>query len=500
MDKRYKDTNVFVSAATSAAWVLFKYKSNRLRASGTAPGHAHLHAHELFETRGRRCSPTVCHRLHPVRRGRTHCHAPSSCTHGHEKRLGPRLILIGQNLEFPRRVEVQRLAFVAHADDAQRWAHGTQVKVILGIGRGRDAHGIVHSVQVHELELVQVLERHVRPNVAKISVCHAQVVPNLGRHDHGTKDHAAPRRSLEFQAPACRGQEPLDVHERHDDTLGVHLGERQDALHKGCEVAHRGRMVGVLVGQSGRRRAGRTGGWGHKHGERRDGRSARRSGQIEFVLFARRRRGRRVGTLLSDPAVVVHGSRELATSSERPRGGGPPHEARKADVTLGEHTMSRQSVRTGVSSYDESVRNMDGHLRSSSSVVSGSCCGWGSTTLSGVVGTDRVASRINCRVEPGKDRAEPLVYELRLLRVLAVLVVDRVEAQEGDPCFRTLVVSGESCPTPRAPLCSSRTYEPSRNLTRMLFSMTAKKCFCSRVSAARTSAGFVHVVSRVIGW
>ncbi|KAI9911975.1 hypothetical protein PsorP6_008959 [Peronosclerospora sorghi] len=82
------------------------------------------------------------------------------------------------------------------------------------------------------------------------------------------KDHAEPRRALDFQATARRGEEPLDAHERHDDTLGVRLGELQDALYKGRELADRGRVG--LVGQGGRRRrAGRT--WGHKHGKRGTG-------------------------------------------------------------------------------------------------------------------------------------------------------------------------------------------------------------------------------------
>ncbi|KAI9913754.1 hypothetical protein PsorP6_006138 [Peronosclerospora sorghi] len=46
------------------------------------------------------------------------------------------------------------------------------------------------------------------------------------------------------------------------------LGELQDALYKGRELADRGRAG--LVGQGGRRRrAGRT--WGHKHGKRGTG-------------------------------------------------------------------------------------------------------------------------------------------------------------------------------------------------------------------------------------
>ncbi|KAI9914753.1 hypothetical protein PsorP6_008058 [Peronosclerospora sorghi] len=87
------------------------------------------------------------------------------------------------------------------------------------------------------------------------------------------KDHAEPHRALNFQATARRGEEPLDGHERHDDTLGVRLGELQDALYKGRELA----------GRPGRTRWTTTTSWTHVGTQTRqkgDGRTGRGGGEV----------------------------------------------------------------------------------------------------------------------------------------------------------------------------------------------------------------------------
>ncbi|KAI9905431.1 hypothetical protein PsorP6_014281 [Peronosclerospora sorghi] len=76
------------------------------------------------------------------------------------------------------------------------------------------------------------------------------------------KDHAEPRRALDFQATARRGEEPLDEHERHDDTLGVR-----------CLASFKMRFLKAARSRTegGPAWSDKVDEWGHKHGKRGTG-------------------------------------------------------------------------------------------------------------------------------------------------------------------------------------------------------------------------------------
>ncbi|KAI9909314.1 hypothetical protein PsorP6_015200 [Peronosclerospora sorghi] len=302
-----------------------------LRPSCTAPGLPHLHSHELFETRGRQCSTTV---FHPFR-GRTHRDAPSP-PHGY-KRLCPRLILVRQDLEFPCCVEIRRRPFVAHADDAQGRAHEAQGK---DAAETRMAHPT--ACKYTSSSSFMSWSDIFGPTCAKSAFV-------MFRSSHTLDAMTMAQNTMRRHVARWSYKRPRVAARSRSTYTSVRM------IHSAFILA----SVKMRFIKAASLRAEGGPAWSDKVNDDDDldarGDTNTANGGTGGRDEAAARSGRRAGTQGSYPVVVIHGPSLLATSSDKPWGGGPPHEARKADATLGEHTVPRQYVRTGVSSYDESI-------------------------------------------------------------------------------------------------------------------------------------------------